>query len=48
MSGATISLEDVIKMVKELVPSVDSIYVKSGENRAYWTAGKHNGSMALW
>lgn len=48
MSGATISVEDVIKRIQDAVPTVDNIYVKPEENRAYWTAGKYNGSTVLW
>ena len=47
-SGSTISVEEVVNRVQEVVPTVDNIYVKPEENRAYWTAGKHNGSTLLW
>ena len=47
-SGATISVQEVVKMVQGVVPSVDHIYIKPAENRAYWTAGTHTGSTLLW
>ena len=48
MAGSTISVHDIIARVIDVVPSVENIYVKPEENRAYWTAGKNNGSTVLW
>ena len=47
-SGSTISVEEVIHHIRGVIPSVDNIYVKPEENRAYWTAGRFKGSMELW
>ena len=47
-AGATISIEEIADRVREVIPSVENIYVKPEENRAYWTAGRLKGDMELW
>ena len=41
-------LEQVKAKVEAVMPDVDVIYVKPGENRAYWTKGHENGFVTLW
>ena len=41
-------LEEIKAKVAEVMPEVDVIYVKPGENRAYWTKGNDSGFVTLW
>ena len=48
MDGHETTTQLVISHVLSSVPDADHIYVKPGENRAYWTAGERNGFITLW
>ena len=43
-----VSLEDVIRKVKRVAPHAECIYIKPGENRAYWTARDEADWVWLW
>ncbi len=47
-SGGEISQEELIRRIHSVCPDADHIYVKPGENRAYWTCGERNGFLELW
>ena len=46
--GREISREELAARILSAAPGADHIYVKPGENRAYWTAGDRNGFIELW
>ena len=43
--GNTISAEEVLKRIPS---DADSVYVKPGENKAYWVRGEETGRVDLW
>ena len=46
--GGEISHEELVARILKQNLKADHIYVKPGENRAYWTAGDQKGSVMLW
>lgn len=43
--GNTITAEDIFSRIPS---DADSVYVKPGENKAYWVRGEETGSVDLW
>lgn len=45
MMGGTITVEEIIKRIPE---GAKEVYVKPGDNKAYWVKGKKTGDVVLW
>ena len=46
--GASISEDEILKKVNAAAGRAEQIYVKPGENKAYWVNGASSGSVTLW
>ena len=46
--GGEIGLQELLKRIARAAGNVESIYVKSGEGRAYWVKGDDAGWIDLW
>ena len=45
MMGGSITAEEVLSRIPS---DADTVYIKPGENAAYWVKGQENGSVKLW
>ena len=43
--GGTITAQEILKRIPS---GADEVYVKPGENKAYWVKGKKTGEIDLW
>ena len=43
--GGTITPEEVLKRIPE---GCEQVYIKPGENKAYWVKGDESGAVELW
>ncbi len=47
-TGEEASVEEILKKVQRVAPHVDHIYIKPGENRAYWTGRNESDWVWIW
>ena len=45
LMGGTITAQEILKRIPS---GADEVYVKPGENKAYWVKGKKTGEIDLW
>ena len=43
--GGTITAQEILKRIPS---GADEVYVKPGENKAYWVKGEDSGNVTLW
>ena len=48
LQGDETTAEDIFRKVYEAAPDADRIYVKPGENKAYWVSERSVGEVDLW
>ena len=46
--GGSITTEEIIERVQKVAPDAEEIYVKTEENKAYYTAKSGDGFIILW
>ena len=48
LMGGEITVPEIEKRVKEAAGAVDHIYIKTEENRIYYSKGEETGSIEIW
>ena len=48
MNGNNIPYEDLLKKVISSEPEATDVYIKPGENAAYWVNGDDTGKVEIW